>query len=239
MNIDERLTVKINNFSSYGSGISYIDTLTRSKIPLIISFINTQGYNLANNSNDFFKSLNISDVLLRDGTGALIACKKFSKEPGVNFCGTDFIPILTKHFAKKNKRFAVFGSSKRVVKKFYDLYKFDLNISLYSDGFMSIDKYVNLIELNQDIDIVILGMGMPKQEILSRVLKRKIKRKLLIINGGAVIDYMSNSVMRAPKIMRFLGIEWLFRLIIEPRRLYRRYIFGNPKFIYRLLKAKQ
>lgn len=88
-----------------------------------------------------------------------------------------------------------------------------------------------------DPDILIVGFGMPLQE-------RWLSENWTAINarttltGGAVFDYISGELKRAPKWMTNNGMEWLGRLLIEPRRLWRRYLIGNPLFIYRVLKQR-
>ncbi|MEZ4642784.1 MAG: WecB/TagA/CpsF family glycosyltransferase [Chloroflexota bacterium] len=60
----------------------------------------------------------------------------------------------------------------------------------------------------------------------------------VIMTGGAVFDYVSGELQRAPKWMTDNGLEWLGRLLIEPRRLWRRYLVGNPVFLWRVLKQR-
>jgi hypothetical protein len=55
----------------------------------------------------------------------------------------------------------------------------------------------------------------------------------LIVCGGAIIDFMGGKTARAPQWMRKTGIEWVFRLLLEPRRLFQRYVVGNPVFLAR------
>jgi N-acetylglucosaminyldiphosphoundecaprenol N-acetyl-beta-D-mannosaminyltransferase len=79
-------------------------------------------------------------------------------------------------------------------------------------------------------------MGMPKQERLARRLRLELPHAPAIVCGGAILDFMSGNVERAPQPMRRLGLEWLYRLCREPRRLFRRYVLGNPLFILRLVR---
>ena len=81
--------------------------------------------------------------------------------------------------------------------------------------------------------MVILGMGMPTQELLSAMLARELPGPVLIVNGGAILDFIAGRVRRAPGLMRRLGLEWLFRLLLEPARLWRRYLLGNVIFLWR------
>jgi exopolysaccharide biosynthesis WecB/TagA/CpsF family protein len=82
-------------------------------------------------------------------------------------------------------------------------------------------------------------MGMPKQELLSATIARELPGPMLIVNGGAILDFLAHRVPRAPRVMRNLGLEWLFRLLIEPTRLWRRYLIGNLVFLWRTLQVVQ
>jgi N-acetylglucosaminyldiphosphoundecaprenol N-acetyl-beta-D-mannosaminyltransferase len=88
--------------------------------------------------------------------------------------------------------------------------------------------------INQfDTQILVLGFGMPMQErwILENLAVLQVK---IAFPAGALFDYVSGELPRAPRWMTDNGFEWLGRLLIEPRRLWKRYILGNPLFFYRL-----
>jgi N-acetylglucosaminyldiphosphoundecaprenol N-acetyl-beta-D-mannosaminyltransferase len=86
-------------------------------------------------------------------------------------------------------------------------------------------------------NILIVGFGMPLQE---RWLMENWDRidANVALTGGAVFDYVSGELQRAPRWMTDNGLEWLGRLLIEPRRLWRRYLIGNPLFLWRVLKQR-
>ncbi|CAA9441245.1 MAG: N-acetylmannosaminyltransferase [uncultured Rubrobacteraceae bacterium] len=86
-------------------------------------------------------------------------------------------------------------------------------------------------------DILLVGFGMPLQE---RWLARNWDHinASVALTGGAVFDYVSGELERGPRILTDNGFEWLARLFIEPRRLWRRYVIGNPLFLVRVLKQR-
>lgn len=86
-------------------------------------------------------------------------------------------------------------------------------------------------------DILVIGFGMPLQE---RWLSENWAdlNATVTLTGGAVFDYVSGELQRAPKWMTDNGLEWLGRLLIEPRRLWKRYVVGNPLFLWRVLKQR-
>jgi len=86
-------------------------------------------------------------------------------------------------------------------------------------------------------DILIVGFGMPIQEKWLLENRDNIKSPV-VLTGGAVFDYLSGRVKRGPSILIKMNMEWLGRLIVEPRRLFKRYLFENIEFIYRVLIQK-
>jgi len=103
-------------------------------------------------------------------------------------------------------------------------------VSLH-DGFAEVHTY---LELARDLqpELIVLGMGMPKQELVASQLAAS-GVPCVIVCGGAILDFLGGKVARAPQWMRRLGGEWIFRLMKEPKRLFMRYVVGNPIFIWR------
>ena len=86
-------------------------------------------------------------------------------------------------------------------------------------------------------DILLLGLGMPLQERWLRENRRRLDFGVAL-TGGAVFDYAAGELRRGPRLLTDNGFEWLARLLIEPRRLWRRYLFGNPLFLARVLRQR-
>jgi len=86
----------------------------------------------------------------------------------------------------------------------------------------------------QQPELIVLGMGMPKQEAVAAELA-VTGGPCLIVCGGAILDFLGGKVSRAPEWLRRLGGEWLYRLLREPKRLFMRYVVGNPLFLLRTL----
>jgi N-acetylglucosaminyldiphosphoundecaprenol N-acetyl-beta-D-mannosaminyltransferase len=83
-------------------------------------------------------------------------------------------------------------------------------------------------------DIVWIGLGAPKQDLWS-ALNRDVLDAPVLIGIGAAFDFLSGMKPQAPRWMQNMGLEWLFRLCCEPRRLWRRYLIGNAQFVWLLL----
>jgi N-acetylglucosaminyldiphosphoundecaprenol N-acetyl-beta-D-mannosaminyltransferase len=213
-----------------------IDWLSRPDRPLVLAFVNAHAMNAAANSPDFFESLAAADLVVRDGIGMAILLRLLNQPPGLNLNGTDLIPRILARSAGKS--IALFGTQ--------DPYLARAQAEILSrvapgsrcvsaHGFLDMATYVHMAR-NHRPDVIVLGMGMPRQEEVAAVLREALSHPCLIICGGAIIDFLGGKTSRAPGWMRRTGLEWAYRLALEPKRLFRRYVIGNPLFIARSLR---
>ncbi|GAA4340740.1 WecB/TagA/CpsF family glycosyltransferase [Flaviaesturariibacter amylovorans] len=229
---------KVNLSGSWENAEKVLNqVISQSQRPIVLSFINAHGFNLCHSDPEYFSALLNADVLLRDGRGIEMLYKGIGKNPGENFCGTDFIPHLLR--LRPGARVALLGTRQPFLEKAaHELEKIGLQVVLCCDGFQLSEHYAALVQSRQP-DIVLLGMGNPKQEKVAEALRQELNFPALLINGGAIIDYLGGKVARAPLQMRRMGLEWLFRLWLEPRRMFRRYVLGNMHFLWRMFQVKR
>ena len=220
-----------------GVEMALINELTHPSQPTVLSFVNAHAINLAWNNVGLREAFLGSDVVLRDGIGVEIVLPWFQMPAGINMCGTDLIPKLISAF--NGRPLAIFGTkspwlenAKKVIEDGGGV------ITSMTDGFQDTDHYLELAAAHRP-DIIVLAMGMPKQELLSIKLKNRLDYPVLIVNGGAVIDFMGGKVSRAPNLVRRVKLEWLYRLMLEPKRLFERYIIGNPLFLARCARISR
>lgn len=196
--------------------------------PFIVSFVNAHAANLAWKTPSLLESLLRSDVVLRDGIGVALGLTAFGCSPGRNMNGTDFIPQIARAYA--GRRAALFGTrSPWLDCARVKLESEGLVVVTSHDGFSSPETYLDLA-VETKPELVILAMGMPNQEYLAIRLCERLSHPVLIVNGGAILDFLGGKVTRAPKVMRKTGTEWAYRLSLEPKRLARRYLLGIPAF---------
>jgi exopolysaccharide biosynthesis WecB/TagA/CpsF family protein len=188
---------------------------------------------LSKQNKSFNDDLLAVDLVLRDGVKLHL---KFSeKEQGENLNGTDLIPEILKK-AGKGKRLVVFGTTLDVIGLAKPkLEELGVTLVTASDGFQTIEHYIEQAT-KYEADIYLLAMGMPKQERVAKILKQNLKSGVIIC-GGAIIDFMGGKVTRAPSMMRN-GLEWLYRLFKEPKRLFQRYVIGNLRFLSSCLRTR-
>ena len=208
--------------------------------PHVVSFINAHAVNMADENAAFHEALLGSDVLLRDGSGVKAMMKLTERDPGLNKCGTDLIPRIIERYSKgtTRRRIAVLTSSEPWNEKGAQIIREGGgDVVLVMDGWQDPQAYVDALKATP-ADLVILGMGMPKQEQVSMALKNALTHDCVIINGGAVIDFMAGKVARAPEAWRKAGLEWAYRLKEEPKRMFGRYVIGNTVFLGRAINLK-
>ena len=185
--------------------------------------------------NIFNQSLLNTDILLRDGIGMQFLHACLGKPPGINMNGTDFLPRVIESVS--HKPIAICGTHAHILDKAaVQLKKQQVNVVYTKHGYATTDEYITGI-IDSGAEVVLLAMGMPKQEALAQQLKEKAVRPLLIINGGGIIDFISGHIPRAPLWLRNLGLEWLYRLWQEPSRLWKRYLLGSPLFLIKAFIA--
>lgn len=207
----------------------------------VVSFLNAHAVNLAYDDDAFRQSLLKSTYLLRDGVGTEIACSILSEEAGNNLNGSDLIPLILEKFVEFKGSVFFFGGDQSTTDRLMKIYKpKGVEKYFFMNGYLDDQDYVDCLKLESSgRGLVILGMGMPKQEFLAlKFAKIFPDSDLIVLNGGAILDRLAGVVSRGPIIFRVLKIEWFYRLIMSPRRLFKRYIIGNPLFIYRAIVAR-
>ncbi|GAA4329027.1 WecB/TagA/CpsF family glycosyltransferase [Flaviaesturariibacter amylovorans] len=228
---------RVSLFDSFEEGLAGLRSeLERARGPYILSFINAHGFNLCHTDPVFLQSLLRSDMILRDGAGMSLLYKAMGQAPAQNFCGTDFIPYVLEHLA--GKRVALLGTQAPYLERAAAvLAKRGVDVVHLEHGFLEAGEYVAQLRSVRP-DVVVLGMGNPKQEKVAAILKEQLDFPCLLISGGAIIDYLGEKVSRAPLWMRRAGLEWVYRLRLEPRRMFRRYIIGNVLFLLRVAELR-
>jgi exopolysaccharide biosynthesis WecB/TagA/CpsF family protein len=206
-----------------------------------ISFLNAHNANIASTDPEFARALD-DFLILPDGLGVDIAAKLLYGAPfPANLNGTDFIPAFLAG-CKRPLTVALLGATRanaEAASKRLGLLSPQHRFVVVHDGYFKPAQEPEIVERIATLrpDILLVAMGVPRQELW---IARHITQRhcILPIAVGALLDFMSGAVPRAPLWMRRLRLEWVFRLMIEPSRLWRRYIVGNPLFLWRVLRQK-
>ncbi|PCJ21099.1 MAG: hypothetical protein COB02_00495 [Candidatus Cloacimonadota bacterium] len=217
----------------------YISSSVEKKVPVDILNVNIHAMNLLHKDKDFFELMKSSDCVFCDGEGVRIAANFKGANIPYKITYADWMNQFLPYCEQKKHRLFFLGSDADTLKLSVNKVKQDyskLNLVGSLDGFQSYEKIKKTL-LEKKPEIIIVGMGMPLQEKVIRKLKLDHVCGVFL-SGGAVFDYVSGSVKRAPKWMIILKLEWLFRLFQNPKRLFYRYIIGNPLFYLRVILNK-
>jgi beta-1,4-glucosyltransferase len=220
---------------------SLLKELRSVETPTVIGFLNQHGYNIAQQETRVRQYFGYIKYLLRDGMGIKIACKLNGRDPKANLNGSDFIPKLigsVLNDSSRDHQFFAMGTQEPWLSQGANVL-FKGNPVATIDGFQSTEAYLRFFHQHHQpgkMPVMLLAMGMPKQEEVAVMFKQQLDVPALIICGGAVLDFSANRFARAPEAFRKVGMEWLYRLLMEPRRLFKRYVVGIPLFFFYLLR---
>ncbi|WP_299319653.1 WecB/TagA/CpsF family glycosyltransferase [uncultured Maribacter sp.] len=223
---------------------SSLDNLP-NKSKLLVNTINQYSYCISEEDATFKEALLKSDVILPDGVGIVFASKWLNGVKVKKIAGADFHEYQLKRLNKINGSCFYLGASNETLgkietrlKKEYPNVKFGSYSPPYKPSFTEEDNAKMIQEVNNfRPDVLFVGMTAPKQEKWSYAHKGELDAKI-ICSIGAVFDFYAGSVERPSKIWQNLGLEWLGRLLKEPKRMWRRYIYYGFIFSKHLVKAK-
>ena len=215
---------------------------------LLINTINAHSYNTALKDSLFAEALTKGDVLIPDGASIVMACKwlKAKSQPKERIAGWDlFVYEMEKLNAHGGKCFFM-GSSEKVLSlikaKAAEVYP-NITVETYSPPykpeFTDDDNKAIIDAINKaKPDLLWIGMTAPKQEKWAYKHWNELDINCHCGTIGAVFDFFAGTVERAPKWWQEHSLEWLYRLLKEPKRMWRRYIIGNTLFIINIIKEK-
>jgi len=220
---------------------AFMSELQGRESPTILGFLNQHGYNIAQRNPAILKSFMQVNYLLRDGIGIKVACLFNGIDPKANLNGSDFIPeLIDELVGKADDRYELFAMGTQEpwlsegARNLFGGRRFHA-----IDGFKPVEEYLAFYRAHHvpgRFPIIVMAMGMPKQEQVALQLQKAMDCRGLLICGGAILDFAAQRFPRAPLLFRRFGLEWAFRMLIEPRRLFKRYAVGIPLFFYYLLR---
>lgn len=205
--------------------------------------VNAQMLNLAFERPWLNNFINCSDLVFCDGAGVLLAARILGFHIPQRITYADWMWQLAEFSAQNGYSFFFLGAQPGVADKAAARLKerfLGLKIAGFHHGFFdktkgSAENEAVIEEINAvQPDILVVGFGMPLQEQWLLENWERLNARVTL-TGGAVFDYISGELRRAPRWMTDHGLEWLGRLVIEPRRLWKRYLVGNPLFLWRVL----
>lgn len=235
--------IELNNVNTE-EGLQRINETFQTKEAFLVFFVNAHCFNLAQSDPDYMEALKAAHFVLNDGVGLKLASKLSGIVLKENMNGTDFIPKIIEFGYQNNKCFFLLGGQPGITDKASEKLqsKFPgIKINGTRNGyFKPVDEKSVVEQINASkADILIVGMGVPRQEKWLYSHKDEFTTVRTAVAGGAILDFMAEKVIRAPKLVQKIGLEWFWRFLQEPKRLFKRYFVGNFVFFRYIFKLKK
>ncbi len=226
------------DYATFEKAIDNIIQLTNKQRSSYICASNVHMVMESFDSNNYQKIINNADIVVPDGKALVWAQKILGNKNAEQVRGEDVTRALCEMASEKGFPVGFYGSTPSLLEKIVDILTnnySNLNIAYsFSPPFRKLsnseDKKI-VDEINaSDVKILFVGLGCPKQEIWMAGHKDALNCTMLGV--GAAFDFISGNKKNAPRWMVSMGLEWLFRLFSEPKRLWKRYLKHNPRFVW-------
>lgn len=223
-----------------------IGRFIRNACHTLVLHVNVHALNLAYRDATFRNFLNRGDIVFCDGAGVVLGAGILGCRIPHRITYADWTWQLAEFAESRGFTFFFLGAkpgiaeiaASRLKERFPNLRIVGTHHGYFDKIPGSLENEAVIARINAaNPNILIVGFGMPMQEYWLMENWDRIDANVAL-TGGAVFDYISGELRRGPKWMTDHGLEWLARLLIEPRRLWKRYLIGNPLFMWRVLKQK-
>ncbi len=189
------------------------------------------------------QSVNNSDLINADGQAVIWASKFLNQPLKERVAGIDLMQHLLELAHKSNYKVFLFGAKEEVVSKVADIYAQKYNngiIAGYRNGYFSSEDEPNIAQqiANSGAQMLFVAITSPIKENFLYKHRDILKNVNLIMGVGGSFDVEAGITKRAPLWMQKIGMEWFYRFLQEPKRMWKRYLVGNTKFILLVLKEK-
>jgi len=222
--------------------IDLVDSAIQEKKSIHHVVINAVKVANAQKNIELKESIVNCDIINADGQGIVWASRLLNKPLPERVAGIDLMDEIVKLAAKKKYRIFFLGAREEIVSKVLSVYrnKFGKDIIAgYRNGYFKKEEEAQIAQQIADskANILFVALSSPNKEIFLNTYKDIIQTSFIMGVGGS-FDVVSGFVKRAPRWMQDWGLEWFYRTMQEPRRMWKRYLFGNSTFIYLVAKEK-
>lgn len=239
MNLSDRIKIFLNEVNV--SDTEVLETIFDAiddNTSRIVTYFNQNSFNEYYTNTEFRDALSSNFKCFIDGMGMSYAIEYLFGKKVDKFNATDLYTTLFDSFFKKGISTFIIGGNYNYAMLQQKL-RDKVILSGYSDGYLDEQQIEPLIEKIRvsGAKVIGIGMGTPKQELLALRISSALNNSVILCVGN-FFNFQSGITKRAPKYLINSGFEWIHRLIIEPKKLWKRYLIGIPKFIFRVLRIK-
>jgi len=223
--------------------VAAIETAIETRARTQIAFVNPACVNIAASDPRYRATLARADWVCPDGIGMKIAGRILERPIRQNLNGTDLFPRLCAALERSGRSMYLLGARPGVaadVAAWAQRQFPQLRIAGTHSGYFQGDDEAAAVAAIRDsgADVLLVAMGVPVQDLW---LRRNLKGSgaTVGIGVGGLFDFYGGRIPRAPQWLREIGGEWVYRLLQEPRRMWRRYLVGNAVFLWRVVRERR
>ena len=219
--------------------LSLAATAARRRIRTTILYVNIHCMNVSQADPAYRQILREADVVYCDGTGVRLGARLAGENIPERMTGADWVDDLCRVAVRDSLALFLVAGRPDVAAAAATLLRIKhpgLRIAGTAPGYDAGASVVAAINSSQ-ADILLVGMGTPTQEKWIAAHRHELQVPV-VWAVGALFDFVTGRIPRGPRWMTNNGLEWLCRLVAEPRKLWRRYLIGNPLFFARVLGAR-
>lgn len=222
--------------------ISEVEKIIARGVPTQHVVINANKVNLMNEDPELKRIVNECPLINADGISILWAAKLLGLPIKERVTGIDLFLNLVKVASEKGYKIYLFGAKEEVVRKVKKVFEEEyptLQIVGYRNGYFTEEDEPEIVKnmAESGADMMFVAFSSPKKEYWINKYINQLNIPFVMGVGGS-FDVVAGVTERAPKWVQIRGFEWLYRLVQEPRRMWRRYVIGNAQFIGYTVKAK-
>ncbi|HNW56135.1 MAG TPA: WecB/TagA/CpsF family glycosyltransferase [Bacteroidales bacterium] len=192
---------------------------------------------------ELYDSVANCDLINADGQSIVWAARFLGKKLPCRVTGIDLMEELVKLASENNYKCYFFGAREEVVKKVVEIYSNKYGESIiagYRNGYFTQPEGTEIARsiAQSGAQMLFVAITSPKKEIFLYENRELLKGVNFTMGVGGTFDVVSGVTKRAPSWMQRMGLEWFYRFLQEPGRMWKRYLVGNSKFIFLVLKRK-
>ncbi|MFH1759895.1 MAG: WecB/TagA/CpsF family glycosyltransferase [bacterium] len=223
---------------------SFISYSIKNNLKSLVLNVNINCLNLAYTRPWLKDFLNLAPVVFVDGAGVMWGMRVLGHKIPERITYADWLLDLSGFCEEQDFSLYFLGAkpgiAQKAAEKLRRMYP-NLRITGIDHGYFNLEgkesrEIIEKINKKRP-DILVTGFGMPRQEKWLSRNWEEIDAKIFL-TGGACFDFVSGTMPRCPRFMADHSMEWLFRLFVEPRRMFKRYVLGNPLFVWRVFKER-
>lgn len=234
--------IEIDNLSMEET-IQKINLSIQKKEPLMHIVVNAAKIANMQKDKELLESIKNADLINADGMAVVWASKLLGTPLKERVAGIDLFCNLVKNASKQQQTVYLLGATEEIVKKVAEKFnqEFGKNIVTgYHNGYFDETDELNIVQeiVNSKATFLFVAMSSPKKEIFLSKYKKQLSSVGFIMGVGGSFDVMAGKVKRAPYWMQRIGIEWFYRFLQEPKRMWKRSFIDNGKFIGLVFKER-